>query len=272
MVRLPLSFVNILSFLVNTVITYGVGALGWFGARENSQVSALYPSLLTPVGWAFAIWAVIFIVQGVWAIAQQLDAYKDLPEVIVVGYNYLYVAVLQCLWTIAFGHELIWLATIIIIGILYFLYRIVLDLQGCTGGYMLWRFPFSLHLGWILAATAVSVNVFLVAEGFGAGVQFITALVSLSILLLIGIGFLLEAVTDATLPLVLIWALAGVAVQLSAPPSAISKRFTEKQILITECLAILAASALAIGTVAKVIQDRRRWQFETPSESAALNV
>ena len=56
---------NLLFYIINVVITYGVGVLGWYG-KTNSEVSAEYPTLLTPVGWAFSIWAVIFIAQGVW--------------------------------------------------------------------------------------------------------------------------------------------------------------------------------------------------------------
>lgn len=40
-------------------------------------VSAAYPTLFTPAGWAFAIWGLIFIMEGVFAIYQLLPSVRS---------------------------------------------------------------------------------------------------------------------------------------------------------------------------------------------------
>jgi len=40
-------------------------------------VSAAYPTLFTPAGWAFAIWGLIFIMEGVFAVYQLLPSVRD---------------------------------------------------------------------------------------------------------------------------------------------------------------------------------------------------
>lgn len=70
-----ISFANMIAFMANLVITYGVGTMGLFGAATNADLSAIYQTLITPVAWAFSIWAVIFVAQLVWCIVQLLPAF-----------------------------------------------------------------------------------------------------------------------------------------------------------------------------------------------------
>jgi hypothetical protein len=53
-----------LGFALNAVVTFGLGTGGLLGARTNKQVSAAYPTLTTPAGWAFAIWGPIFALEA----------------------------------------------------------------------------------------------------------------------------------------------------------------------------------------------------------------
>jgi hypothetical protein len=70
------------------------------------------------------------------------------------------------------------------ISILYFLLIIVNDLykledKPSIKEFILFKFPFSLHCGWILAAVVLNINVVLVWQAVSANAQYYVALVSL---------------------------------------------------------------------------------------------
>ena len=96
-------------------------------------------------------------------------------------------------------------------GIFAALYQIVWRLNafesdGTKKEFWLFRFPFSLHIGWIIAAFVLNLNVFSVADPGAVGHP---ALIYLSLLALVTaavyalIGF---PVPDYTIPSVLAWA------------------------------------------------------------------
>jgi hypothetical protein len=198
-----ISIANVVAYIVNLVTTYGVGTLGWFGAATNAELSEKYQTLITPVGWAFSIWAIIFLAQLVWSIVQLLPAFRGDPLVAAVGWNYVLVCVAQIGWTISFSLEIIWLSLVCMLAILLFLVMIV-RAQGDSDfrGYMLLKFPFSIHTGWILAASFVNVSVLLVSLEVSAQIQYYVAMASLSIILVISGVFIF----DITILLVLAWA------------------------------------------------------------------
>ena len=63
---------------------------GIFGPT-NTQLSAKYQTLVTPAGWAFAIWGPIFIWEGIFAIVQMLPRFRSNP-IIQDGIAYWWVA------------------------------------------------------------------------------------------------------------------------------------------------------------------------------------
>jgi Caspase domain len=209
-----LNLFNVLAYLANAAVTYGVGALGLFGTATNGELSETYQTLVTPVGWAFGIWAIIFILQLIWAIAQ-LVVPSLRGAVLVrngVGWYYIGVCLAQIGWTIAFSYEIIWLSLVAMLSILFFLIRIVVaqyNVQRTVSlcEYWLLKFPFAIHAGWILAASFVNLNVLFVDLEFGADAQYYAALASLTAVLVIA-GFVLAYPTppELVIPLVLAWA------------------------------------------------------------------
>ena len=85
-----LNILNAVAFAVNVVFTYGIGVLGIGNLPNNNEVSEKYQTLVTPAGWAFAIWALIFIMQFVFVVVQLLPKYSSSPLVL-TGVRYWYV-------------------------------------------------------------------------------------------------------------------------------------------------------------------------------------
>ena len=73
------SWLNMLAYLVNLGITYG-SLTGAFGAT-NEELSEKYQTLVTPAGYAFAIWGAIFTWEGIFAVAQMFPSLSTSPVV-----------------------------------------------------------------------------------------------------------------------------------------------------------------------------------------------
>ena len=220
-----LNVFNLVAYIANVGLVNGVPS--FFNLPDNGEMSRRYQTIVTPAGWAFAIWGLIFLVQAIWSVVQvAVPSIRSNPLVLNgVGYDYIWVCACQVAWTFAFGFEQINLSLVFMLGILYFLVRIyrkqqaLLEQENDTAtvpfskNYWLLRFPFGIHLGWITAATLVNVNVVLVAYNnvFSGTLQFYAALLTLLITLVVSAGVLLNQVEkpypDVVIPLVLVWAL-----------------------------------------------------------------
>lgn len=208
-----INYLNAVAYVANVVVTYAVGAAD--SSHSNAAISAKYQTIVTPAGWAFAIWGVIFISQLIWAVAQLRPAFRASPLVIGgVGWYYLGVAAAQIAWTLLFSFELISLSLVAMLLVLFFLDMIVgsqckfVKLGGAVTSQDYWilRFPFEIHAGWIIAASLVNINLVLVAWNASATVQFIAALLSLLVLLMADAYFLHLTHPVFVIPLVLAWA------------------------------------------------------------------
>ena len=203
-----LNYLNVLAYLCNAGVTYTIGA--------NVEASIKYQTLVTPVGFAFSIWGLIFISQLIFVIVQLLPTYRLSPLVTNgIGYKYIWVCLAQAAWCPTFSvFEITWLALVFIIIILVGLTLIVRDqykLQksntvSCMD-YALLQFPFAAHCGWISAASLVSINVVLVAAKVGSTGQYVAAIVSLAFVAL-AVGFCIGYLTSPlyVIPSVLAWA------------------------------------------------------------------
>lgn len=250
-----LNIVNVVAYLINVVVTYGIGVGGILDLPTNDELSQKYQTLVTPIGWAFSIWGIIFGLQALWVIVPLVvKKQRDNPFIYAIGYYYLCVCIAQAAWTVAFSLEVIWAALIFMITIAFFLWRIVwcvADLnsayKGTLSNYLLWRLPFTIHAGWITAAAFVNVNVLLVDLSFGSGLQYAAALGSLFCIFIV--GSISTISLDVIIPLVLSWALFGVFTELLDPLETIEETFNEHQIEMSRWGSLFAALLLAVGAV-----------------------
>jgi hypothetical protein len=225
-----------------------------------SQLSAKYQSIITPAGAAFSIWGVIFIAQAIFVFNQMLKNSRQNPLVQEgVAYWYFVACLFQSAWTFAFGYEFIWLSSIFMFGILASLLTIVYRQTRFSWGdtrikdFWLFKFPFSIHAGWICAAFAVNVNVSIVAAGRSSDTQISFAYASMVYAVLVAIASLLYlSPPDFTIPCVLAWASMWITVELKAPSNMITATFTNDEIaqIRTAFLVICVLLCLTTVTVA----------------------
>jgi hypothetical protein len=90
--------------------------------------------------------------------------------------------------------------------------------------YAILKFPFEIHAAWIMAASLVNANILLIDLGCSKPVQIVAAMITLTILASVGIGFTLSG--QWVIPTVLGWASLAIAIQLSDPTNvAMVERF-----------------------------------------------
>lgn len=193
------------------VINVGVNALvgaGVFGVSTGA-VSDSVETGVTPAGWAFSIWSVIFAAVLVFA------AYQALPRARGVRYDtlappFILANLLNPLWQLPWLTENFTLAAVVIVGILLSLIWLYARLDGLgmtTAERWALGVPTSLFLAWLTVATAVNVTVALAASGWeGSGVW-----PPLLVLVVAAIGTaLLWRTGDVAFAAVLVWAFAGI--------------------------------------------------------------
>lgn len=210
---------NLGAYIVNFVITYA-SLTGVFGAT-NTDLSAKYQTLVTPAGFAFAIWGPIFIWEGVFAVTQMLPNYRESSVVPAVTPWWLAACLFQVLWTLAFAQEIIPLALACMLGILVSLLGLAWatdSLKMSCAEYGLLRAPLSLHLGWIIAASAVNISVQADYEKASPGVLGGLAIASYGLICVFTTVFAAAAQSpDPIVCLVAAWAFNGIRAELADP-------------------------------------------------------
>lgn len=266
-----LNYLNLVAYIGNVVVTYGIGLLGFFGASTNGELSEKYQTLVTPVGWAFAIWSIIFISQLIFVILQFLSVFRASP-LVQDGVKWYYIGVCgaQIAWTLFFSFEYIEASAAAMLSILAFLVTTVISQYNVSSSadsssnsvavkqrdFWLLKFPFAIHCGWIVAASFVNINVVLVKYELSSTIQVFAAIGSLvGVLIAAGIALKVPNRPEYVIPLVLVWATAGIAVELGNPKELIVETFQEDTISSIRYGAAFVSAAVGIFVAVVGIRD-----------------
>jgi len=238
--RPPLSkknYLNLVAYMLNVTLVNGLGNGGWLGTPNNGELSQKYQTLVTPKSSAFSIWGVIFLFQGAFAVAQLLPRFRARAMVLDgAGYWYPVISAVQISWTVAFAYEVIPLSLVFMLMLWCSLIAIVYSQYYTESNETLWefwilRFPFSVHAGWITAASALNVNVQTVSAGRPADVQLAVAIVSLAVLHAVSVWVLFYLPRpNWTMACVLSWAFGWISAELGSPNELITSTFAEDTI------------------------------------------
>jgi len=239
-----LKWINLISFIIVVVMNTIVGATSLIGGKTTAQVSDAYPTLVTPSGYVFSIWSVIYILLGVFAIVQAL--YRDRAEVFreKIGLLFTLSCVFNVVWLFLWQFELFLASVVVMFMLLATLASIYLRLGIGKSAVGLWErivfhLPFSIYLGWITIASIANVAVLLVSlnwDGFGLSQE--TWAVAIIVIALLLASLVVFTRKDIAYGLVVIWALLGIAVKQSIYPA-----------IVTTAQASAIAMGLIIGVV-----------------------
>lgn len=272
------NWANVIAYILNIAFTYGVGTLGVLGTPDNGTLSDKYQTIVTPKSDAFRIWIVIFLFQLIFTIVQLLPKFRATPMVQQgVSYWYCLVSAMQIGWTFSFAYEFIPLSLafmlalyVSLMALLYSQYHTESDKS--LREFWLLRFPFAIHGGWITAASALNVNVQMVASKAPADIQLAVSIVSLAVLHAISVWVLFHIQRpNWTIACVLAWAFGYIYHELASPNDLIIETFS------LETINGVRYAAFAVGVIIIPLQIIFRLallvkpQFN-PYRAAAINV
>lgn len=150
--------------LVATLATIGfnfLAAAGYINGTTPEEISNKYLTPVTPAGYAFAIWSLIYAGLIAFSIYQLLPAklvkYRGIRTLYIIS------CVLNCAWIYFWHHEQILVCFLVIALLAFVLFLICRSLKNTDslGEYWLAKAPFSVYFGWLTAATLVSLAILL---------------------------------------------------------------------------------------------------------------
>lgn len=189
----------------------GTGRLN--GVMTN-EVSDKYPTVLTPAGYAFSIWGLIYFGLVAFTIFQLLPS--KLVRLRPVRTLYIVSCVLNCAWLYAWHSYAIGLCVILIFALLATLALINIKLKNADSvrDALFTKAPFGIYFGWVTAASIVnlviylrSIDVQMTASAWNIlGCIFIAAA-------LIAAVFVRVKLRNFLYPLAVAWAATGIAIE-----------------------------------------------------------
>ena len=178
--------------------------------------------LITPAGYAFAIWGLIYIGLIAFSLYQALPAQRHQPAVAQVSWAVISACLLQIFWVYAFLTAHFWLSVALMLGILACLMVAYVQTRSVQPGRAvrwLLKAPISVYFGWITVAAVVNVSSALLISLPAVWSTIFTGSVGLTAVMMALSAGLAATVAlkykDAAYPAVTVWALSAIAVRQS---------------------------------------------------------
>jgi translocator protein len=246
---------NILAFTI-TLAVNGLANTTLIGGRTTADISNMYPTLVTPAGYVFAIWGVIYALLFIFIVYQALPAQRNSSFHQRISGLFILSCALNVAWLFLWQNNYVTYSIILILGFLITLEeierRLRKDKEATMKEKAFVRLPFSVYFGWVTVATFANIAAAFSQAGW---VKWVPADAS------VGIGFLavllavvlavVVARRDVAVGLVAVWALVGVAVNQSAVPGIVATAYA-------------GAAIAAIAVVAVALWSWRKTSRKPP--------
>ncbi len=249
---------NILAFVLMIIVNGLAGSTTLLGGRTTAAVSDANPTLITPAGYVFAIWGVIYVLLGAFVIYQSLPNERMRHFQQRIGWLFVLSSALNISWIISWQYNYLIASVIIIFLLLATLIQIYVRLNSGrakirTGEKLAVHLPFSIYLGWITIASIADVSVTLVSLNWnGLGISPETWAV-LIIMIALVIAILVAATRrDVAYELVIIWAFVGIAANQSSNQLMVA-------LLLACIVVIIIALAMSIRHSRSKLVSQRTW-------------
>ena len=158
--------------VVNYLVTSGMGV-----RFSNTDIANTHPVFVLPVGWAFSIWGIIYLLEGIFSIYQALPSSMGggLADERLEGARPLILGIYACnvVWLFLFGYEAYWVASLVIVAYNYLLFKLIITLDV---DYLSIATPlktkllvsagFSCNASWVTVASCLQLQVNLLEEGW----------------------------------------------------------------------------------------------------------
>ncbi len=245
---------NIVFYILTIVVNSLAGGTTLIGGRLTATVSDSNPTLITPAGYVFSIWGIIYILLGAFVVYQALPSRSNRGFLEKIGWLFVLSSIINIAWIFVWQFEYLIISVVLIFLLLASLIAIYVRLgvgKSKVGldDRLAVHLPFSVYLGWITIASIADVATTLVSLKWnGGGISPETWAVLVVALALVITALMLVTRKDIAYSLVVIWALVGIAVKQSA---------NQTIVLVTEISAVIVVVML-IATIVAIIVRRQR--------------
>jgi len=241
--------VNVVAYVVTIVVNGLAGSTTLLGGVTSADVSDSYPTLVTPAGFTFAVWGIIYALLLVFTVYQLLPRNRDKPFLSQVGLLFGLSSVCNICWLFLWHYDYVTYSLVLMFALLASLILIYQRLGIGRAAVSLKEkicvhLPFSVYLGWISIATIANVSVALTAVGWdGWGIPEATWAVVIIAVALVLTLVMLATRKDVAFSLVVVWALVGI----------LSKQSDFQNIVLAAeaCIVIILLAAVAVVLVSK---------------------
>lgn len=209
MSRYQLAVTNLVMLVVTLFFNFLTGT-GLINGLSQAEISAMYQTKITPAGFAFSIWGVIYTLVAIslgWMFYKRKER-KTAQIIDGIGYWFIIASTANILWTVTFAYLQLPLSTVLIFILLFSLTRIVMNLSKLRINVSpLYTLSFGLYTGWVMIASVVNIAASLVqAEWNAFG---ISELVWATLIIVVAVAivfYVTYRTTNAIIPLPVAWA------------------------------------------------------------------
>jgi hypothetical protein len=240
---------NILAFIV-TLAVNGLASTSILGGKTTAQISDQYATLITPAGYVFAIWGIIYALLAVFLVYQALPSQKNKPFHTQVSALFILSSAWNIGWIFLWQYGYIALSAALIVAFWATLAAIYLRLKISKSDAPLRekacvQLPFSVYFAWVTVATAADIAA---AASYAGWLKWVPAdavwgILAAAIVLVFSL-VVIAARRDIAFGLVVIWALVGIAVKQIAVPSIVYTAIIGAVIVAAALVAVVLRSKL----------------------------
>lgn len=250
---------NMYAVAIRNAIAYGLMIfINWYveylplGGVTSKEVSDSVNTLITPPGYVFSIWGIIYLLLLLFVISQFTKSQREKPYHDVLGAAFIVTCLLNSVWLVFFHFYAFWLNLILIILLCIYLYKIYNLLSKSNWElFNLERLavyiPFSIYMAWVSIATLANLSIVLTEWGL-LRTEWVMIAVTL-IMLASGLAFILYSAWKNRDPYVLfvyLWAFIGLGLRY----------FTEGYTLLL--LFTLGSIFILVWSILKIIRTYKR--------------
>ena len=224
------------------------------GGLSVGGVSDKYTTLFAPIDFTFGIWGLIYLGLTIYTFTQ---LFQDNEVIKKITPWFIAANVFNGSWIIAWRLELLLVASLILVGLLFCLYKINRVTTAKRTSFeetISVRLPFEVYFGWVSVATIANISSFLVQQGFQDGYLLDAqtwTVVILVVATLIGTATALVNSSPAY-SLVLVWAFFGI---YSRHISPFEWNFQYPNIILATQILIPVLVVVSVGALVRLFRE-----------------
>ncbi|MDH3493033.1 MAG: tryptophan-rich sensory protein [Acidobacteriota bacterium] len=193
-------------------------AMGQINNTSPAEISDKYPTMLTPAGFAFSIWSLIYFGMIAFSIYQYLPRQDKNRLLEQTRIPYILLCTANIGWIFAWHYNLIPVSLVLMALILTCLLVINRKTKNADEktDKLLVRLPFSIYFGWITVASVLNLLITVAYLGFAPAGTAASAIGVLLIAMVVAIGVLVRFKFDSmAYPLTIAWGITAIGVEQS---------------------------------------------------------